>query len=327
MGLGWEHPATIIASAVKAARARFRPPEEQVTMTPHVTIPTGSVAIERPCLYVVATPIGNLADITLRALAVLEASDLILAEDTRTTGRLLAHYGLATRTQALHEHNEREASPGLVARMQAERLAVALVSDAGTPLLSDPGYPLTRAALAAGLAVRPIPGASAVLAALCVAGLPTDRFCFEGFLPPKAAAASARLAALASEPRTLVFFEAPRRVGQALATMAEVLGAERPACVARELTKLHETCYRGSLAQVAAAVAKDGYGERGEFVVVVGGAPQGEADAQEIGRVLGLLQPHLTRRTAVELTANFLGVPRNQVYALALDQAGPSPAD
>ena len=294
-------------------------------MTPHLPEPTGSVAIERPCLYVVATPIGNLADITLRALGVLESVDLVLAEDTRNTGHLLAHYGLSTRTLALHEHNERSAAPGLVARILTEGLAVALVSDAGTPLVSDPGYPLVQAALSGGLVVRPIPGASAVMAALGVAGLPTDRFCFEGFLPAKTAAARARLASLATEPRTLVFFEAPRRIRQALTAMAEIFGGERPACVARELTKLHETCYRGSLDQVQAAMAQDEHGERGEFVVMVAGARDGEADVRETGRVLALLRPHLSRRTAVELTAEILGCPRNFAYALALEDDSPEP--
>ena len=288
-------------------------------MTTHVRKPESSVAIERPCLYVVATPIGNLADITLRALSVLQAADLILAEDTRTTGGLLSHYGLSTRMQALHEHNERSVAPGLIARVQADQLAVALVSDAGTPLLSDPGYPLVQAALAAKLTVRPIPGASATLAALCVAGLPTDRFCFEGFLPAKSAAARARLTSLMTDPRTLVFFESPRRIGQTLNAMVETFGAQRPACVARELTKVHESVYRGALHEVQAAVASDEHGERGEFVVLVAGAPEAEGDAREIVRVLGLLRPHLTRRTSVELTAEILGCSRNLVYTLALE--------
>ena len=287
-------------------------------MTSHAPNPAGSVPIERPCLYVVATPIGNLGDITLRALQILREADLVLAEDTRTTATLLGHYGLSTRTQAVHEHNERSAAPGLVARILAEGLAVALVSDAGTPLVSDPGYPMVQAALAAGLCVRPIPGPSAVLAALSVAGLPTDRFCFEGFLPPKPAAARARLTALAAEPRTLVFFEAPRRIGQTLGLLKDVFGGARPTCVAREISKLHETFYRGSLEEVGAAVTADPHGERGEFVVVVGGAPQADADVREIGRVLNLLQPHLTRRTAVDLTAEILACPRNAVYAQSL---------
>ena len=294
-------------------------------MTPHIPGPAGSVAIERPCLYVVATPIGNLADITLRALAVLEAADLVLAEDTRTTGHLLAHFGLSKRIHALHEHNERSASPALVARALAEGLDVALVSDAGTPLVSDPGYPLLQAALAEALPVRPVPGASALLTALCVAGLPTDRFCFEGFLPARAAAASARLAELAAEPRTLVFYEAPRRVRQALAAMALAFGGDRPACVARELTKLHETCYRGTLDEVLAAVSGDEHGERGEFVIAVAGAAQAATDARETGRVLGLLRQHLSRRTAVDLTAEILGCPRNFAYALALADDEPGP--
>ena len=277
-----------------------------------------SVTIERPCLYLVATPIGNLADLGFRARQVLADADLLLAEDTRMTQRLLDHYGIARRAQALHEHNEREVASGIVRRLREQQQTAALVSDAGTPLLSDPGFPLVQAALAAGLAVRAVPGASALLAALCVAGLPTDRFAFEGFLPPREQAARQRLDALADKDHTLVFYESPRRVLRTLALMRESMGGERACCVARELTKLHETHYRGSLADVAQTLADDPFGEAGEFVILLGPAPAAAAATGEIQRVLALLAPHVSRRTAVDLTASLLARPRNEVYALAL---------
>ncbi len=277
-----------------------------------------SVTIERPCLYLVATPIGNLADLGFRARQVLADADLLLAEDTRMTQRLLDHYGIARRAQALHEHNEREVASGIVRRLLEQRQTAALVSDAGTPLLSDPGFPLVQAALAAGLAVRAVPGASALLAALSVAGLPTDRFAFEGFLPPREQAARQRLDALADKDHTLVFYESPRRVLRTLALMRESMGDERACCVARELTKLHETHYRGSLADVAQTLTDDPFGEAGEFVILLGPAPAAAAATGEIQRVLALLAPHVSRRTAVDLTASLLARPRNEVYALAL---------
>ena len=195
-----------------------------------------------------------------KAVQLAADADLLLAEDTRMTQRLLDHYGIARRAQALHEHNEREVASGIVRRLLEQRQTAALVSDAGTPLLSDPGFPLVQAALAAGLAVRAVPGASALLAALCVAGLPTDRFAFEGFLPPREQAARQRLDALADKDHTLVFYESPRRVLRTLALMRESMGGERACCVARELTKLHETHYRGSLADVSQTLADDPFG-------------------------------------------------------------------
>ena len=290
-------------------------------MSPIAPTPARSVAIERPCLYVVATPIGNLGDITLRAIEVLGACDLILAEDTRTTAALLGHFGIGTPTSALHEHNERAVAPALVKRMREDGLAVALVSDAGTPLLSDPGYPLLQATIADGIPVHALPGPSALLAGLAIGGLPTDRFCFEGFLPPKAVAARARLDALAHEPRTLVFYESPRRVRQTLALMVQAWGGERLACAARELTKLHESVYRGSLEAVLAAIGQDSHGEKGEYVLMVAGAPAATADLVEIRRVLALLQRHVSARSAIELAAEILHRPRNEVYALAVGAA------
>ena len=215
-------------------------------------------------LQVVATPIGNLADLSERARQALAEADVIAAEDTRHTGALLKAIGLATPLLSLHEHNESQRVPALLARL-AEGERVALVSDAGTPLLSDPGYELVRAAIAAGFEVSVVPGPSAITAALAVAGLPTDRFCFEGFLPARERERRAALEALAHERRTLVFFEAPHRIAAALADTAAVLGAEREAVVVRELTKAHETIYRGTLRDLAARAATEANFARGEI--------------------------------------------------------------
>ena len=281
-------------------------------------ITLGSVPIERPCLYLVATPIGHLADISLRALAVLDACDLILAEDTRVTRRLLDHYGLDKTVSALHQHNEREIASRLIARIAAESLAVALVSDAGTPLISDPGYPLVRAALDAGCVLRAVPGACAALTALSVSGLPSDRFAFEGFLPTKDAAARATLVTLAAEPRTLVLYESPRRVGRTLELLRDAMGGQRQVCVARELTKLHETAYRGPLDEVVAAIAADEFGATGEFVIVVAPSPPRDAADEHVMAFLKGLAPHLPRSRAVEVVAGLLARSRNEVYRLAL---------
>lgn len=290
-------------------------------------VPASSVAIERPCLYLVATPIGNLADVTVRALQMIAQCDLLLAEDTRTTARLLDHYGIARAAQALHEHNEREQAPALASRIRTENLAAVLVSDAGTPLLSDPGFPLVQAALAENITLRAVPGASAALAALSVAGLPSDRFSFEGFLPAREAAARTRLERLVTEDRTLIFYESPRRVVRTLALMQAVFGADRPACVSRELTKLYETQYRGSLAEVTSQVVADPYGATGEFVVLVGPAPASALAVHEVRRVLQTLATQVTRRTAIELTASILGRSRNEVYAVALAMPDTAPAE
>ena len=269
-------------------------------------------------MYLVATPIGNLSDITLRALSVLAACDLILAEDTRTSRRLLDHYAIDRPITAVHEHNERDIAARMVERIADERLAVALVSDAGTPLISDPGYPLMQAALDASLVVHPVPGASAVLAALCVSGLPSDRFAFEGFLPAKEQAARTALGDLAHESRTLIFFESPRRVRRTLALLAECFGPTRPVAVARELTKLHETVYRGDLATVEALIGQDSFGSTGEFVLVVAPAPPAPRGEEEIRTMLLALAPHLPRSRAVEVTTSVLACPRNEVYRIAL---------
>ena len=277
-------------------------------------------------LYVVATPIGNRADLTLRARDTLAAVDLVAAEDTRHTGQFLAQLGIDKPLLALHEHNELERAPQVVARLVAGA-SVALVADAGTPLVSDPGFRLVAAARAAGIAVVPVPGPCAAIAALSVAALPTDRFCFEGFLPARAAARRARLAALAAEPRTLVFYEAPHRIAATLADLAAAFGGERPATLARELTKLHETLYADSLGGLAARARTDPDMARGEAVLVVAGAPEAAADAggaeQELDRLLAALLAALPLSRAVDVAVSASGRRRNTVYerALALKRA------
>ena len=265
-------------------------------------------------LFVVATPIGNLADLSPRALATLKAVAAICAEDTRHTRQLLAHYGVEKPLIALHEHNEGDIADRLVARLTAGD-SLALVSDAGTPLVSDPGYRLVRAARAAGIRVSPIPGASAVIAALSVAGLASDRFVFEGFLPAKASARRERLARLAAEPRTLVFYESAHRIEDSLADMVAGFGAERPAVLARELTKLFETVLDGTLVQVQAQVAADPNQRRGEFVVIVEGAGD-DADARVVEgrRLYAKLSEHLSPSTAAKVAADLSGAPRKALY-------------
>ncbi len=269
-------------------------------------------------LHIVATPIGNLGDISLRALATLAAADLILAEDTRVTKVLLAHYGISTPLSAYHEHNAAEMRPKVLARLKAGG-RLALVSDAGTPLVSDPGYRLVEDAVTEGFAVTGVPGPSAVLAALVVAGLPTDRFFFEGFLPPRTAARRARLAELGAIPATLVLFESPRRLAEMLADAAAMLGA-RPAAVARELTKLHETVRRGMLPDLARLYA-EGETARGEIVVLIGasdGLPAtGSGDLVDAKLKAALAT--LSLKEAVAQVSADTGLPRRKIYARALE--------
>lgn len=264
-------------------------------------------------LYVVATPIGNLADLGQRARAVLGEVDVVVAEDTRHTGRLLAHHGIRTRLESLHEHNERRRAPEILARIRAGA-SFALVSDAGTPLVSDPGYVLVRGAAEAGVRVVPVPGPSAFLCALSVSGLPVDRFAFEGFLPAARGARAARLEALADDPRTLVFHEAPHRVAAALEAMCAAFGAKRPVAVARELTKRHESILRTTLAEAASRIGSP----RGEYVLVVGGRAQAREIPAAAERTLEVLLEALPLRQAVDLAARASGVPRKRMYRLAL---------
>lgn len=265
-------------------------------------------------LYVVATPIGNLGDIGARALDTLRQAAAICAEDTRRSGQLLSHFGIRTPLLALHEHNEDAIVQKIVARLSSGE-TLALVSDAGTPLVSDPGFRLVRAARAAGVKVSPVPGPSALVAALSVAGLPSDRFAFEGFLPAKASARRDRLQALAGDPRTLIFYEASHRIDETLGDMAAELGGDRPAALARELTKLFETVLDGTLAELAARVRSDPDQRKGEFVVLVQGAGE-DADAKVVeGRRLYLkLRQHLPPSTAAKLASELSGAPRKALY-------------
>jgi 16S rRNA (cytidine1402-2'-O)-methyltransferase len=268
----------------------------------------------------VATPIGNLEDFSPRAQRILGEADLVVCEDTRHSGRLLAAFGIKARLAALHEHNEERQVPGLLARLEAGE-SIALVSDAGTPLISDPGFRLVRAAAALNCTIRPVPGPSALLAALSVAGLPTDRFCFEGFLPARDKARRDRLSALASETRTIVLFEAGNRLVSLLRDAADVLGPERAAAVARELTKLHESQYRGALAELAGRLAADSDASRGEVVVVIAGCDPvraAEGDEAALAAMLPVLLEELPPGRAVRVAVKLTGVPRRRAYELAL---------
>ncbi len=269
-------------------------------------------------LYIVATPIGNAADITARALEVLAGADIVACEDTRVTGKLLAMHGVRAGLTPYHEHNAARARPALLDRM-ARGQAVALVADAGTPLVSDPGYKLVVEAIAAGLAVLSVPGASAPIAALTVSGLPSDRFLFAGFLPPRSAARRKALAELATVRATLVLLESPRRLAGALADMADVLGA-RPAAVARELTKRFEEVRRGSLIDLASHYRASG-APKGEIVVVVG-PPTAVVDDDAVDARLRAARARQSVRDAAAAVAAATGVPRRRLYARALKLAG-----
>ena len=275
----------------------------------------------RGTLYLVATPIGNLEDITLRALTVLRTADLVAAEDTRHTARLLTHFDIRTPTTSLHEHNEREKVPSLVARLLAGA-RIALVTDAGTPSVSDPGFRLSAAAIDAGVRVEAIPGASAVLAALVGSGLPTDAFVFAGFAPPKRAARRAWFSALAAERRTVVFFEAPHRILAALQDAQDALGDRRVA-VGRELTKLHEDWVRGPISDVLPRLGQP----RGEYTVVLAGRPEAAAvmapqvtDQQLLEDFCQLTENGASRREALAALAKVHGLRSRDVFA-AIDRA------
>lgn len=269
-------------------------------------------------LYVVATPIGNLEDISRRAIEVLGAVDLIAAEDTRRTRILLQHYGISTPMQALHEHNEQAQTPRLLQRLQ-EGSTLALVSDAGTPLISDPGYRLVVAAHESGITPVPVPGPSALACMLSVAGQPADRFVFEGFLPSRETARRSRLQLLAAETRTLVFYESSHRILDSLEDMVQAFGEQRPCTVGRELTKRFETLYRGELRQVSERLAADENASRGEFVVVVQGQT-GEipAQEQEARRIMDILLEELSISQASSLAARLTGMRKKLLYDYAL---------
>jgi 16S rRNA (cytidine1402-2'-O)-methyltransferase len=279
----------------------------------------------QPGLHIVATPIGNLGDITLRALSTLAAADLILAEDKRVTKVLLAHYGITTPIMAYHEHNAGEMRPLILAKLR-EGQALALVSDAGTPLVSDPGYKLVEAVLEAGCKLTATPGASAVLMGLVLSGLPSDRFFFEGFLPNKSGERRRRARELEHVPASLIFFEAPHRIAETLVDLAAVYG-ERPAAVARELTKKFEQVRRGTLPELAGQYAREPT-PKGEIVLLVG-PPQAEAALDDAGidRALEQALAEHSQRDAVQLVSAELGLPRKRVYARALRLAEQGDAD
>lgn len=271
-------------------------------------------------LYVVATPIGNLGDLSSRARDVMSSVDLIAAEDTRHTGSLLRTLGIATPLVSVHEHNESARVDALLEKLRGGA-SIALVSDAGTPLISDPGYALVNASIAAAVQVVAVPGPCAVTAALSVAGLPTDRFVFEGFLAPKKAARRQRLASLIAEERTLVFYEAPHRLQEALQDMVELLGRERHGVVCRELTKAFETVYHGSLADLTTLAGTDPNMTRGEIVVLVAGAAvaaDGSDAKVNAHAVLKILLEEIPPSQAAKLAARITGAKRNELYQLAV---------
>lgn len=273
-------------------------------------------------LYVVATPIGNLQDISARALQVLQQVSLIAAEDTRHSARLLEHFSIHTPMVACHDHNERSGSDALVQRLLAGD-SLALISDAGTPLVSDPGFHLVRQARAAGVQVIPVPGACAAIAALSAAGLPSDRFAFEGFLPAKSGARAARLQALADESRTLIFYEAPHRLLDSVLAMAEAFGSRRQAVLARELTKTFETIKDAPLGELAGWIAADSNQQRGECVLLVAGVDEKAGrDSLDVEsqRVLTLLAAELPLKKAAALTAQITGARKNLLYQWGLEQ-------
>lgn len=271
-----------------------------------------------PGLYFAATPIGASGDVTLRVLDALTRADVIAAEDTRRAQKLMSIHGVARAGRPIipyHDHNGEAARPGLLARIEAGE-SVVCVTDAGTPLIADPGWKLAEAAIARGLPVTALPGASALLAALSVAGLPTDRFMFAGFLPPKSAARRGDLATLAAVPATLVFYESARRLGEALADMVAVFGADRRVAVCRELTKLHEEVRRGELGELAEAYS--GAPPKGEIVICVGPPLRRAATAEEIDAALGAALAEMGVRDAAASVSDALGLPRRTVYARAL---------
>ncbi len=273
----------------------------------------------QPGLYIVSTPIGNLGDMTHRAQAVLATADIIACEDTRVTGKLLAHFDIATPAVAYHDHNEQKILPQLLDRLERGEM-VALVSDAGTPLISDPGYRLVKEARDKGYLVSSIPGASAILAALASAGLPTDRFMFAGFLPNKTVARQKNLSDLAAIKATLVFYESPKRLKDSLKDMLEVLG-DREAAICRELTKLFEEVRRGSLSELAAHYAAAG-APKGEVVIVIGPPAETEVRADQLDEALTKALAVLSLKEAVASVTYTTGLKRKQVYARALELSG-----
>jgi len=270
-------------------------------------------------LYVVATPIGNLGDISARALETLQMVDVIAAEDTRHSGRLLQHFGISTALQAYHEHNENSQLPWLLDQLKQGK-RIALISDAGTPLISDPGYQLVKAVREQGITVIPIPGPSALITALCASGLPSDRFVFEGFLPAKSKARQNRLLQLKNEYRTVILYESPHRILASVTDMIEQLGGERIVVLARELTKTYETIYESSLDKLLLWLRADMNQQKGEMVILIKAADNQITDQDEVEmeRILTLLLDELPLKQAVLLTAKITGRHKNDIYSLAL---------
>ncbi|BCG10947.1 MULTISPECIES: 16S rRNA (cytidine(1402)-2'-O)-methyltransferase [Buttiauxella] len=281
-----------------------------------------TAAISASTLYIVPTPIGNLGDITQRALSVLQSVDLIAAEDTRHTGLLLQHFAINARMFALHDHNEQQKSETLLAKLQ-EGQSIALVSDAGTPLINDPGYHLVRTCREAGIRVVPLPGPCAAIAALSAAGLPSDRFCYEGFLPAKSKGRRDALKAIEQEPRTLIFYESTHRLLDSLDDICAVLGESRYVVLARELTKTWESIHGAPIGELAAWVKEDENRRKGEMVLIVEGfkAPADDALPADALRTLALLQTELPLKKAAALAAEIHGVKKNALYKYALENS------
>ncbi len=264
-------------------------------------------------LFIVATPIGNLSDLGMRAREVLASVDLVLAEDTRQTAKILRHYGIAVPTRSCHDHNERQVAAGIIRQLTLGQ-DIALVSDAGTPLVSDPGYILVRKVREAGIDVSPIPGPSALMAAVSSSGMPVHRFCFEGFLPSRAAQRRQVLSRLSGEHRTMIFFESGHRIAGSLKDMADCFGSEREAALCREMTKIHETFLAGGLGRIHSLVEEDGNQRRGEFVVLVGGCTEDDDCWYRACTLAGRLVPELPVKTASRVAAETFGVSRNRLY-------------
>lgn len=286
-----------------------------------VSLPGRAESGDGGTLYIVATPIGNLDDLSPRATRILAGVDVVAAEDTRHSGRLLAHLGIQKRMMALHDHNEKDRAASLVAELVAGR-DVALISDAGTPLISDPGYVVVREARKAGCRVTPIPGPCALVAALSAAGLPTDRFLFLGFLPAKRAGRRASLESVAAQTSTLVFYESPHRILDCVRDIADVIGPERDLVLGRELTKTFETFYAGTAAEVLAVLEQDPHGSRGEFVVMVRGATASAVDESvatlDVDRVLRVLLAELPVKKVARIASELTGLSKNELYQRAL---------
>lgn len=291
-----------------------------------MTQPPDSTPVIRPALYVVATPIGNLGDISQRAIEILKSVDLIAAEDTRHSARLMQHFGIATRLVSYHDFSS-DAREQAILKALGEGQAVALISDAGTPLISDPGYNLVVRVRAQSLPVLPVPGASAITAAISAAGLPSDRFAFEGFPPHKGSGRRQLFTQLADDTRTLIFYESPHRIADSLADMADAFGNERQAVICRELTKTWETIHGDSLGGLCAWLQEDDNNRRGEFVVLIRGAAKTEQQAlsADAERALKILMRELPLKQAAALAAEITGAKKNLLYKTALELASAEP--